>query len=468
MNTPPPRPRLNPPAGLWDQQMWNVIGLTSRMAPVAATAVDPLEIAAVLEADGITDRTAQLHYGAEDVFALANLIYRRVPRRATTVVPDETIWRFPWTRAMLNSLLYTAPAVGFLPLAPLLGNQATLVAVGIVTVAGWSASLVVSYLGYTALASGRPVAARVLRHCGLAGLLGLAGGLAAAVWRLGLPPAGAAVAGGLGVYLLAATVALVCGARLCLAAALTPATLAGVGYVITDGQVAWAWVGSLITAVTALVVAVVLVSAPGSGAAGLMPRAVWRDASAHGLFGLLAAGLVLVPTLSEMRTGGSLTATAALTLSLTLSMGAAESCLYRYRRAILRLLCRTHTIEGFAGGSVPVLLAVVGSYLCVLGGLVTLAVAGGSVIGLLRPTPHTVLLGAAIVALGGALFVALLLLALGSRYPALVVLAAALAMNLGFPAGSGTALALAVTAATLFAALLAWAGTWLANPVCHQ
>lgn len=465
-------PSTQPPVGPEHRQTRNVLGLMSRMAPVAAVAVDSLEIAAVLEADGITDRTAQLDYGAEDVFALAELVYRRVPRRVPTVVPDETIWRFPWTRATLHSLLYTAPAVGFLPLTPLLSNQATLVAVGIVTVVGWSASLTVSYLGYTALAGGRPAAARVLRNCGLASVLTLAGSLAAAVWRLGLPPAGAAAAGCLGVYLLAATVALVCGARLWLAAALTPATLAGIGYMITAGQLAWAWAGSLTTAVIALALAVVLVSAPGSQAAGLTPRAVWRDASAHGLFGLLAAGLVLIPTLSEMRAGGSLTATAVLTASLTLSMGAAEAGLYRYRRTILRLLCRTHTIEGFSGGSVPALLAAVGTYLCVLGGLVTVAAAGGSAAGLLRPSPHTVMLGAAVVALGGALFVALLLLALGSHYPPLVVLAAALVVNVGVLAGPGTApdsaLAPAVTAATLFTVLLGWAGIWLANPVRHQ
>lgn len=467
-----PRPRPSLPVGPENQQTRNVVELIERMAPLAATAVDPLEIAAVLEADGITDRAAQLHYGAEDVFTLADLVYQRVPRRVPPVVPDETIWCFPWTRAMLNSLLYTAPAVGFLPLTPLLGHRPTLLAVGIVTVAGWSASLAVSYLGYAALAGGGPAAARVLRNCGLAGLLVLAGGLAAAVWRLGLPPAGAAAAGGLGVYVLAATVALVCGARLWLAAALTPATFAGVGYLITAGHWGWVWAGSLTTAVTTLVLAVVLVSVPRSQAAGLMPRAAWRDASAHGLFGLLAAGLVLVPTLSEMRTGRSLTATAVLTAALTLSMGAAEAGLYRYRRAILRLLCRTHTIKGFAGGSVPALLAAVGTYLGVLGGLVALAAVGGSAASLFRPSHHTVMLGAAVVALGGALFVALLLLALGSRYPPLIVLAAALAVNLGVLAGSGTALdsalAPAVTAATLFAVLLAWAGIWLANPLCHQ
>jgi hypothetical protein len=153
-------------------------------------------------------------------------------------------------------------------------------------------------------------------------------------------------------------------------------------------------------------------------------------------------------------------------------MGAAEASLYRYRRAIVRLLCRTRTIEGFASGSALALLAAVGRYLCVLGGLVTLAAVGGSAAGLLRSTPHTMMLGAAVVALGGALFVALLLLALGSRYPPLVVLTAALAVNLEVLARPDTvldsALAPAVTTAALFAILLGWSGIWLANPICHQ
>ncbi|NEC23951.1 hypothetical protein G3I50_37750, partial [Streptomyces parvus] len=44
-------------------------------------AVDPLEIAAGLEAHGLTDRTAA-RYRHRDVFALAEELYARMPPRA--------------------------------------------------------------------------------------------------------------------------------------------------------------------------------------------------------------------------------------------------------------------------------------------------------------------------------------------------------------------------------------------------
>src|SRR3954466_4200577 len=45
--------------------------LVDGVRPVAAAAVDAMQVAAVLEADGVTDRAAQVRYGYSDVFALA-------------------------------------------------------------------------------------------------------------------------------------------------------------------------------------------------------------------------------------------------------------------------------------------------------------------------------------------------------------------------------------------------------------
>ena len=41
-------------------------------------AVDALQVAAVLEADGHTDRAAQVEYGYSDLFALASEVFRRL------------------------------------------------------------------------------------------------------------------------------------------------------------------------------------------------------------------------------------------------------------------------------------------------------------------------------------------------------------------------------------------------------
>ncbi|MGW7003490.1 hypothetical protein ACWGCW_11845 [Streptomyces sp. NPDC054933] len=56
-----------------------VLVLIRRHYELCATAVDPLEIAAGLEAHGVTDRTAAA-YRHRDVFSLAEELYARVPR----------------------------------------------------------------------------------------------------------------------------------------------------------------------------------------------------------------------------------------------------------------------------------------------------------------------------------------------------------------------------------------------------
>ena len=55
--------------------------LCEQFVVVCESAVDPLEISSALEFDGLSDQAARKRYGASDVFALAEEMYRRVPRR---------------------------------------------------------------------------------------------------------------------------------------------------------------------------------------------------------------------------------------------------------------------------------------------------------------------------------------------------------------------------------------------------
>ncbi|MFF5974270.1 hypothetical protein ACFY7C_22375 [Streptomyces sp. NPDC012769] len=63
-----------------------VKALMHRHRDLCERAVDPLEIAAGLEAHGVTDRTAA-RFRHRDVFSLAEELYARVPRGATTPTP---------------------------------------------------------------------------------------------------------------------------------------------------------------------------------------------------------------------------------------------------------------------------------------------------------------------------------------------------------------------------------------------
>ncbi|MFF3749680.1 hypothetical protein ACFYYH_04350 [Streptomyces sp. NPDC002018] len=66
-----------------------VKGLLHRYRELCERAVDPLEIAAVLEAHGITDRTAA-RFRHRDVFALADELYARVPHGTSGRTPART------------------------------------------------------------------------------------------------------------------------------------------------------------------------------------------------------------------------------------------------------------------------------------------------------------------------------------------------------------------------------------------
>ncbi|MGW8333064.1 hypothetical protein ACWGLE_34815 [Streptomyces sp. NPDC055897] len=67
-----------------------VKALMHRHRELCERAVDPLEIAAGLEAHGVTDRTAA-RFRHRDVFSLAEELYARVPRSAETALPAREL-----------------------------------------------------------------------------------------------------------------------------------------------------------------------------------------------------------------------------------------------------------------------------------------------------------------------------------------------------------------------------------------
>ncbi|WP_345962424.1 hypothetical protein ABDE16_12450 [Streptomyces sp. BRB040] len=82
-----------------------VKGLLHRHRELCERAVDPLEIAAGLEAHGVTDRTAA-RFRHRDVFSLAEEMYARVPRDGDTPArPDEAPTPPPRTAGVLLALL---------------------------------------------------------------------------------------------------------------------------------------------------------------------------------------------------------------------------------------------------------------------------------------------------------------------------------------------------------------------------
>ena len=65
--------------------------LEARVFPVVAQTVDALQVAALLEADGITDEMARTSYDADDVFALAVRIRQRAVPEPTGIVARTSV-----------------------------------------------------------------------------------------------------------------------------------------------------------------------------------------------------------------------------------------------------------------------------------------------------------------------------------------------------------------------------------------
>ena len=147
--------------------------LLVRHLPLCETAVDPLEIAAELEAVGIGPGTAG-RYRHGDVFSLAEELYARVPRRpsALRVPQPESPWRRRAVPALGVGLLYLLPCAA-LRLARATGGTARGAGVAL-TVTGLLALVAAATSGQgPGRGPDHPFRARFGFALGMAALLGL-------------------------------------------------------------------------------------------------------------------------------------------------------------------------------------------------------------------------------------------------------------------------------------------------------
>lgn len=157
--------------------------LVERVRPQLTRVVDALQVAAALEADGHTDRAAQVEYGYSDVFVLASEVFRRMG--PTSPVVDEartspTTGRGRWDdlRTISHGLLYVLPSAAFPAVLAAVGRPGLVLGLILAGTLGWIYSGVIAYSAYRLLGLGRPrSASRLLRTAALtAPLLGTVAG----------------------------------------------------------------------------------------------------------------------------------------------------------------------------------------------------------------------------------------------------------------------------------------------------
>ena len=470
--------------------------LCGQFAPVCESAVDPLEICCALEFEGWSDKAVRDSYGIPDVFTLAEQMYLRVPRQPAE--PDEPPdpWQVATVRPALHGLLYGLPTVCFPAAAGLLAGPGVVGLLVVVSLVSWAISQSLAYLGYLRLGQADPaLAARLLRAGLAAGLAGVL--LALAVAGVVLPVRLPAVffAAGLGAYMLGATVLIVLGAERLLLAAAAPGVLGAAVFLLLGRPAELtdpAWAALAATPLLALALATARAtraaggrdrrrgrhagarSGPAGGAGTGQARAgreggrlvtgtELRGALPSAGFGLVAAGLFAFPVAAGLP--GHASAGVLVSLPLAVSMGAAEWILIWFRRRTQRLLRGTGEMRAFATRARLTLLAALLLYLAVTAALTAVVAAAAAMAQLSHPGLGVLPQVAAYLAVGGAMFTALLLQAFGSRVVPLACCAVALAAE-AVCRGGGVAAQL-VTCTQLLIGLAGYAALVLGSATRH-
>lgn len=413
----------------------------------AEAAVDSYEVAAVLEADGITDVTARERHGADDVFDLADRLFRQTPRQPQPNVPAEGPWRAKPVTHVLRGVLFGLPALAYLTVADRITGPRAAVLLVVSVLLSWSAGQGLAHLGHARLSrTGRAGAAAVLSGTTLAVAVPAVAIVTALGFALGVPTAVTLIAAGQLVYVLAATVALVLGREWWLLAALVPAVA---------GLVA----GHAVPLAVLSVVAAVAVA--GWAVRGVRPELPARAELVAALpavaFGtVVGALLIFVPAVRAWNPQpGAVTALGVL-LPLSISMGAAEWLLFRYRAATHRAMAESRNFRVFRRRADAALLRATATYVAVLAALLAAGIAVTGELPSVKPA-----------LIGPALFLALLLMSFTIRRPVVLACLAALAANVALLPVTSPETIQAGTAAGLLIALYAYAHLTLRRAQLH-
>jgi hypothetical protein len=382
-----------------------------RLGVTCAAAVDPLEIAANLEAAGMTSRLVCEASGHPDVFALARELWADVAYEPVDVAPEKEVRSGNW-RDLARGVLYAAPALLLYALMRALRVEVAWWTLPLGVTWGWALGQVMAVTGYTLRGRGLGAAAA---HCGS--------------WLLVLAPistallcAGATSAFGGGITsVVAATILttyMVAGAILLLEKKeLMAALLLAPGAAAT---VVGLLVGSTTRADAALAIVILgTVAATVVGAAlhlrfslrgdvGLGAADVGMTAASllHGVLCGVALSLVAIQG-AHVNAAGPNPAVAALPLLLTL--GVMEWQLSTFNARIWRLMCRHGRLDRFRPAASAVFRRSFGIYVLAC---VTASLSVGFMTWVADGSPPTALLAAQVV-LGAAYFLDLLIMSLG-------------------------------------------------------
>ncbi len=311
-------------------------------------ATDPLEVAAGLEAAGISDKRARASYDAATVFELAEHLYRQVPR-CPVAVDRADPWARPMRELMARGLVYALPGLMLVAaMKHFIAAEAMLLL--IVSVVAGGANQALSWLYSVQLGRKQDaVAAALLRRALIASVVG---GANVALLAMVIGPVsllGATVAALAVIYLLSATVVLLLERHQLLLRLLIPAVALSLlimfvpQHLLPREAALVADVVSVVSVVGAFVAAWRLAGAPAGAEGPARPASLtWGHLAgclpvlAHGM---LSMSLLSLIPLTCLRAGsGAPQILGPVMLPAMLSLGAAEVHLYGFRQRAAFLL----------------------------------------------------------------------------------------------------------------------------------
>jgi len=407
--------------------------LSRRLDAVCTHAVSPLEIAAALEADGITDAISRDQYAQDDVFALASELYARVPLRTSRYAAGRQSAKTS-SRDIARGLLFALPGLFYFVVEPLFRSTAAPMALLVAVVAGWGISQVMAIVGHTLIGRGNGSGAgKVLGLVLIAGLalMALCGAIAAlgTGWDRNLVAACCTQT----LYVMAVAVLLLFERDRLLWLSLLPGAVVSVGYLAGNplGMGREFAVAAVLFAMafafgSALYAADDAFQHDARSPAWLGRADIWT-AARFGTYGLLVGLFLAAPVMNAaLSTQSDSALLGAAMVPLVLSMGVAEWQLTLYNQRTIRAMDTARDMDSFGRVAWRTLLVAAGTHAAALLGLsiaaaITILVVVGhlpaDVVGLL----------VAYLMLGAALFLALVLTTWGRIAVVLPILAIAVA-----------------------------------------
>ncbi|MFI5841297.1 hypothetical protein ACIA8K_16505 [Catenuloplanes sp. NPDC051500] len=420
--------------------------LVEKVRPKLGKAIDTLQVAALLESDGHTDRAARVEYGYTDVFALAIEVYRRMGP-PSPVVPDEPPNRGTLTQGRKDALrilahgpLYVLPSAAFPAVLAVVGLRALVIGLVAAGTLGWVLSGTAAHAAYRMLGLGRErSAARLLFWASIIGPpLGLLLGAVVATGWGGGPELVVMMAGQLA-YQMASTLLVFYRRELWLGLSMVPAFLVGAVYLVAGGaELRLASVAVTVLGVAAAYAFGLMATtrreddeAPTTPEPPLLASLRPERAALIGVTGYgLASAALLFHAEAPYLLGRLDIAVAAV--PLILSMGFVEWRANLFWAETVALTRRVHRPSDFVTGVWRSIVREVLSCLAAPAVLALLLLAGLRLAGLL--TPAGALMTAAHVALAGAYYLAFLLAGRGRFGWLCVTMTAAIALHLALAA----------------------------------